>query len=293
MKSFCIKTNQKEILHDLLEIENTYSLDELYLSHRYFCHYENIILHYKGENLNAFYDVICQAVTNIILHFYEERFLRHILDFNYFYFTTPEKKEIMKQCHLFLQDDQNLENIVRKEHIFLSTLHYVEEHKAMILDGFATFRLKNYIKILDYIVDTSVNHFLIEKEYNDFVELLRMYIQSKSKEESKQKVVHLIYHNGDSLLLDEEKNRIPMDYISNIKYLSDITFSSNDYALNTLLTLLPQKIIIHEIDTEDEFITTLKLIFDSRVHICKCCPICQSYQLTCHKNRSRTEQSEN
>ena len=48
--------------------------------------------------------------------------------------------------------------------------------------------------------------------------------------------------------------------------MSDISFSSNDYALNTLLNLVPKKIYIHLLDGEsDEFINTIKLIFEDRV----------------------------
>ena len=62
------------------------------------------------------------------------------------------------------------------------------------------------------------------------------------------------------------------------KYLSDISFSSNDLALNLLLTLLPQKLYIHVLDEEDDFINTLKLIFDSRVYICTDCDLCNLYK---------------
>ena len=63
------------------------------------------------------------------------------------------------------------------------------------------------------------------------------------------------------------------------KYLSDISFSSNDYALNSLLTLLPKKIYIHLIDNViDEFIHTLGLIFEDRAQICTDCNICRLYK---------------
>ena len=59
-----------------------------------------------------------------------------------------------------------------------------------------------------------------------------------------------------------------------------IVLSSNDYALNTLLTLLPEKIYIHVIDNvQDEFINTIKLIFDNRVYICNDCNLCKIYRL--------------
>ena len=92
--------------------------------------------------------------------------------------------------------------------------------------------------------------------------------------------MHLIYINGESILLDKDKNIVKIDKnIGNTKYLSDITFSSNDIALNTLLNLLPRTLKIHIIDKEDEFINTLKLIFDNRIEICKGCNICKTFSM--------------
>ena len=113
----------------------------------------------------------------------------------------------------------------------------------MILSGFVNFRLPEYIKFIDSLVDTSVNKFVLEKEYNEFIELLRLYINSKNPN---CKYVHLIYMNEDSILLDENKNLITVSQDAfNAKYLSDISFSSNDYVLNTLLDLIPKKIYLH------------------------------------------------
>ena len=132
-------------------------------------------------------------------------------------------------------------------------------------------------EILEEIVDFAVNQFIIEKEYTEFINLLKVYIDSK---EPQTKLVHLIYTNGESILLDENKNVIVLDdYIFNAQYLSDISFSSNDFALNTLLTLLPKKIEVHLISLEDEFIHTLKLIFSNRISICTDCNICKTYRV--------------
>ena len=104
-----------------------------------------------------------------------------------------------------------------------------------------------------------------------------MYINSHI---SNCELVHLIYTNENSILLDENKNVINIDDdIFKAKYLSDITFSSNDYALNTLLTLLPKKIHVHLIDNcVDEFIHTIGLIFENKVEVCTDCNICKIYK---------------
>ena len=68
-------------------------------------------------------------------------------------------------------------------------------------------------------------------------------------------------------------------YFLDAKYLSDITFSHNDYLLNTLLHLVPKKLYVHLVEhTIDEFLNTLILIFENRVELCTDCHICELYQ---------------
>ena len=170
-----------------------------------------------------------------------------------------------------------IEILDRENCVFESVCDYIKNHKSMVLDGFVRFRLFQYINILDSFVDFCVNQFILNREYTEFIDLLKLYINSK---ETKTKLVHLIYVNDESILLDENKNIISLSH-SNLDthYLSDISFSSNDYALNTLLSLLPEKIIIHLVSPENEFINTLRLIFDGKVVICSDCNICRTYKI--------------
>lgn len=85
---------------------------------------------------------------------------------------------------------------------------YLAENKSIILSGFINFRIKDYVKILEDVVDEAVNSYVIEKEYMEFVSLLRLYINSQT---SNCKLVHLIYSNETSILLDENKNIIDTD----------------------------------------------------------------------------------
>ena len=56
LKSICIKTNNKKTLSYLLkEFENLNSQD-IYLSRLKFSKYNNVVIHYKGINLDQFYN---------------------------------------------------------------------------------------------------------------------------------------------------------------------------------------------------------------------------------------------
>lgn len=273
MKSFCFKTNNTQILNYLLNRIQEIDFENLIYSQNQFKIYKNITIHYMGNNNNKFYDFLTELIGEVVIEFYEEKILKQLINYNYFYFDEYEKNKILENCMQLIEPEMYNTKLLDNKNI----KEYVKENKAMILDGFVYFRLKIYLEYLDEVVDSGVNKFIIEKEYREFISLLRVYVESKVPEYN---LLHLIYINGESILLDEKRNIVSVsENIYNAKYLSDISFSSNDFALNTLLCLLPRRIEIHLIDDEDEFINTLKLIFEGRVTICKDCDICKTYKL--------------
>lgn len=263
MNSFCIKINNDNILDYLLKRIKEINFEELVYSKNKFKIYENVIIHYQGKDNEKFLSFLSELITEVILEFYEEKLIKQILNYNYFYFNEYERTEILKACIEIMEDDEK----DRLKIIEKAAYEYLKENKSMILEGFVYFRLKEYVSYLDNIIDIAVNQFIIDREYTEFINLLRIYVNSKP---SGCDVLHLIYVNGESVILDDNENIVSVsDNILNAKYLSDISFSSNDFALNTLLTMLPERIEIHLIGIEDEFINTIKLIFENKVSICR------------------------
>lgn len=273
MKSICIKENNSDIINFINDKLLKLDLDSVYVTNHSFKSYQNIVIHYIGENPHFFYDKLSSVLSDTIINFYEKKLLKRILEYNYFYFNSLEKREILKIAKEFIDTD-----FISVEDNYFSIYYaiydYIKENKSLVLEGFVNFRLSNYMKNLDYIIDISVNKYITDKEYLEFVNMLKLYI---SLTPSKASLIHLVYIGGDSILLDKEKNIIPLeDKTLNAKYLSDISFSSNDYALNTLLNLTPKKLIIHLMDRKcDEFINTLKLIFENKYEICSSCELCK------------------
>lgn len=277
MKSFCIKTNNEHITNYLLGEFTKIDLDNVYLSKCTFKIYDNIILHYTGNYYSLFYQKVSKVLSTCILLFFEKKLIRHIIDYHYFYFELDEKKDILKNC-IELFDLENESTYLRYKYTYDSVYEYISTNKSMILDGFVQFRLGDYNSLLDSTIDMAVNKFIIDREYKEFVEILQLYIDTKASKDSPE--LHMIYSKNFSFLIDNNKNIIQTDTsITSTKYLSDITFSSNDYTLNTLLNLLPSKLTIHLIDNYyDEFINTIELIFKNRIVICNDCTLCNVYR---------------
>ena len=115
----------------------------------------------------------------------------------------------------------------------------------------------------------------MDKEYISFVNLLKSYIESKVPKDIS---INLLYINSKGILLSDKNEYLELEPF-NSSYLSDISFSHNDYVLNTLVGLLPKKIIIHLISPKDQFIKTIELIFSNKVKLCENCDLCKTYKL--------------
>lgn len=277
MKSLCIKTNNLDIINYLQKSFENINLENTYISIKKFKHFNNIIIHHTGNDYTKFNNYISNSITKAILKYCEEQIVYNNIIFNYFYFNAYEKKKIL----------ENTLNLLNEEDISNQCYDYINNEifrnilfsHSIYLQGIINFKLTDYIHFLNTQIDIAVNKFLIDKEYLEFVNILKLYIKSES-ENSKIEHVHLIYKDKISIITDDNQNIISYnDNLKKVRYISDISFSSNDLALNTLLNLVPKAITIHLVDGyPDEFINTLKLIFQENVKICEECDICSVYK---------------
>lgn len=174
-KSICIKTNKSQDISYILEELNNLKLDNVYFSCKKFKNYTNIIVHYRGKAVFVFLYSISKVLTYLILDLYENQIIKRLISLDYFYFSIPEQDEIFNICIDNLNFEDSLD---RFETIQNSFFEYLNENKSINLTGFINFRLFSYIKYLDSIIDICVNKFIIDKEYSEFVNLLKAYISS-------------------------------------------------------------------------------------------------------------------
>lgn len=285
MISFCIKSSNLKAIDYLMNKISNINLDNIIFSQRHFSKYTNIILHYNGVNKSTFYNELSNCLCNCITNIYEHIIIQDIIYSNYFYFDYNDIKKIENnccelisnncfnnnchyQCNIYNNKDINNINDIdfkdRKIVLWTDILKYITSNKSILIDGFVRFRIKKYIGYLDNAVDIAVNQFVIDKEYYDFIDLVKLYINSKP---SQTDYIYLIYSNKKSILLDKNNKVIDCSNNPDINYISDISFSSNDYILDMILSLLPESIKIKLVSPEDEFINTLKLIFEDRISI--------------------------
>ena len=270
MISICLKSINKSFLNQLENYLDTTQFPDIVYSQKKFKIFHNLIIHYIGENEKGFYNVFSNLLSNFIINNFEKKFILQQLTFDFFYFSKSEKKEILTYILAKLNSEINFN---RKISILQNAIiNFFTNYSKCNLDGFINFRISDYKNFINLLLEKEINDFVIKKEYCEYVNLLQEYV---AMQQPQTNTVHLIYSDTEKFLLDNSKNIISTN--TNQKYISDISFSSNDFILNSLLSFLPKKIIIHLNTKKDNFINFLELIFKDRFIICSNCDICSNY----------------
>lgn len=165
----------------------------------------------------------------------------------------------------------------RKNNIVEKIIECLEENKEINIDGIVTFRMREFKEDIDSIVEKVIEKYMVEKEYNEFIKLLKYFVDVQ---ESKLEEVHImIDNNGDYIVKDEFGNDILnnlMDELYETKYNDAV--SSEDLIISGLITTSPKKVIIHSVHNckNKELMDTIKNVFEERVEYCNDCKQCDA-----------------
>ena len=180
MKSICIKTNISGLLDYLLNEFKALNLDNICFSRNNFKNYKNIIIHYTGEDESRFILEVSSILSCLVLDEMEEKILKNLIFRNYFYFDSIERQKILNICMDISSEDFSNYFEQKLEYLCNSFSDYLTNHKTIILSGFVNFRLPKYFSLLENIIDDAVNMYMFEKEYLEFISLLKFAIPANS-----------------------------------------------------------------------------------------------------------------
>jgi putative sporulation protein YtxC len=161
----------------------------------------------------------------------------------------------------------------RREKLAEQIDRFCKKNGQIAIDGFVRFRLKTYRQALSACVQDAIHEYLLHKEYKEFIQLLRYFI---SMQTSKIPLLHVIHKGGKNFQIYKADGTLlrlkEMD--GAFQEVMEQTFSREDVVVSTLLTIAPEKIILHTVHLEENLICTLMQIFAGRILICDGCTDC-------------------
>lgn len=162
-----------------------------------------------------------------------------------------------------------------RDNLFRRILDYFQYDLRIHLDGFIRFRLKDHVTEIRTAVETAVDNYLVEKEYNEFIRLLKYFVDIQ---EPRFDEVHVIMGpDGVFRLLDTRYRLIDGEYLEEDPELPEENNEVNheDMLISALITLAPRHIVLH-LSRSLGILATIRSIFEERVSICTGCPLCDA-----------------
>jgi putative sporulation protein YtxC len=161
----------------------------------------------------------------------------------------------------------------RRSVLYDAFFEYLQWESTLHVEGFIRFRLWKYLECVKEAVETGVDEYLRDREYQEFLELLRFLVSSQ---EPREELIHVIpskkkpffFYNG-------EKRLISLRALDKMLE-EDQGFREEDYLVSALITLAPRKIVFHQANRFASIKEILHSIFADRVVFCETCVSCQS-----------------
>jgi len=223
-----------------------------------------------------FKNLLANIIADIIIEDWAQILIKRIIRDHYYYFNEEEKKNIKEKAFELLKNDAfSYKPLIRRNKIVHRVTEFLERNQEIVLEGFINFRLKDYIMEIEDIVDAAVDDFLLEKEYLEFIRLLRYFVEIQ---EPKVNEVHILLEKNNAFkLVDRNGKLIENEYLDGFSVeLMNNSINYEDLLISALITLAPRFVVIHSVKTDEpkDTIKTIENVFGKRVRQCNGCILC-------------------
>ena len=196
------------------------------------------------------------ALSDFIIEKYEKKILKRIININHPEIPNISVAEIIK-----LKNDDGISE--RKSVVQNILKGYFLENDSGNIEGIVTFRLNEYKKLLDDLVENLVEEYCLNKEYDDFIELLRYFISVQSH---RAEIVYIVVNDEDMYtVLDEKKHDITVEVIKDLVPQNEIKYVTyDDLLISMLISIAPKKIVINNKEKikNMQLFETVEKVFD-------------------------------
>lgn len=247
-------------------------------------------IHLQGNNDNQIFRN--EDIVYIFKHQLSELIAEHILlDWE----SPLINREIRKSCRGMVAEEQRiiynkaaqflrrcndneslnlLMNYGRKNRIAHRILDYIHDNQFMVVEGFINFCLQDFLTEIRFAVELAVEELKNEKEYNDFITLLRYFVDTQVPKIYEVNI--MMDENGVFNMWDGSGIKIEENYMS--YYLDDMLLNEinfDDVLISILITIAPRRIILHNaLDLGSEPVETIKKVFKDKIRMCTGCERC-------------------
>ncbi|WP_297434968.1 putative sporulation protein YtxC [uncultured Clostridium sp.] len=215
---------------------------------------------------------ISNLIYRVIINNYRKNELFEYLTENYFFLKHEEIIEVDKkiksvfESETYLKSERKLQCINKITEIENTINSFMKEDNFINIEGFMRFRVKTIRPILEDIVDKIIEEYMVEKEYDEFIDLLKYFVDIQ---ESRIDDVNIfLMENGEYIVKDTDGKDLLNQFSNELLEDKEVgATSQEDVIISGLIANSPKciKVYNQKYCLNEEFLITISKVFRDRV----------------------------
>nr|WP_249435773.1 putative sporulation protein YtxC [Paenibacillus sp. Marseille-Q4541] len=236
------------------------------------------------EGLPRMYEIMASGLADYIIDQKEKEQLERILARECVNMDSDELERVKLICEPLLksrfESDQGTRER-RHDKLTEGLIEGLKEIPVIHLEGTLRFRLQNYKNELHEIVEYALDEFYMDRQYEEFMSLLKYFVYFQ---ETKVPLIHVVHRDKHEFVLFDEYKRPmalpPDDSVIMEMPGIELEMEVEDMIISRLISISPKKMKLHTRTPDFPVIRSITQIFEDRVEICQNCKLCRGMKET-------------
>lgn len=223
---------------------------------------------------------VAAVLSGWIVERSEPERLQRLIRMRYEYLTPAERARVLEHARRQLAPAARREGVGRRQRILQRLNEYLERSDTLVIDGFCTFRLKEQQEELAEVVERAADGVLLEREYEEFVLLLRHVVETHP---APAEELHCRFEAPGGLRLEDAGGRdVGRPCLADLAAEAAAHgVGAEDLLVSALITLAPRRLWLHLPGERrgllsGDTVGILRAVFGGRLEVCGGCPRCRS-----------------
>ncbi|WP_206812478.1 putative sporulation protein YtxC [Paradesulfitobacterium ferrireducens] len=218
---------------------------------------------------------LANALAEIILNHWEPDYVKRMIRHKY-RLKDRESEDVVAKAMERLNTVQGQGyRVHRKTHLVEQILASLDSASAFDVEGFLRFRANQYKEELDKAVSYAVDDYVLQKEYLEFIRLLKYFLDTQIP---RLETMHVVINSfGSFHLYNDQGVKVTQEFLEDSPLDGQNSdFSYEDLLISALIAAAPKQVVLHIcFEGYRDTLQTIKEVFEDRVSYCTGCSFCE------------------
>ncbi|MCB8818486.1 putative sporulation protein YtxC [Desulfosporosinus shakirovi] len=164
----------------------------------------------------------------------------------------------------------------RKTSLVTQILSCLDHSAVFDIEGFLRFRAQEYKNEVNKAVEFAIDEYVVEKEYLEFIELLKHFVDSQKP---RLEYLHVgMTPQGKFHLYNKDGVKVTHQFLEDYQLDNVNELGYEDLLVSALIAVAPREITLHiRYEGFKDTLETIRKVFGNRVHDCAGCSLCEKF----------------